>query len=352
MSQIFVNNAKSTTAEVIGSTYQEILVVDSTSFPAITSPDYMIVSIEAAGQIELIKIIGKTGSTLLVDPIGRGWEGTTPLTFPIGARVEGRITAESIYTIISNANSDVTTEAAARLAADTTLQANISIEASTRATNDTNEANARIAADNTLQTNINTEASTRASADTTLQTNINTEASTRASADNTLQTNINTEASTRASADTALQTNIDSLGGGMIGSVAFFATNTAPTGWVKANGAVVSISGIYAALFAKIGYTFGSSGGTFALPNLRGVFIRGLDEGMGLDPGRTLSNTIQGDTFASHTHNYEKQYATNNTYGSGAATVWDGGNNLGATTSTGGTETRPKNIALLACIKY
>jgi microcystin-dependent protein len=86
------------------------------------------------------------------------------------------------------------------------------------------------------------------------------------------------------------------------GAVEMFARSTPPVGWLKANGATVNRV-TYAALFAAIGGTFGAGDGstTFQLPDLRGVFLRGLDDGKGIDVGRTLG-TAQEDGIASHTH--------------------------------------------------
>lgn len=133
------------------------------------------------------------------------------------------------------------------------------------------------------------------------------------------------------------------------GQVGAFARATAPTGWLKANGAAVSRT-TYNALFAAIGTVFGVGDGstTFNLPDLRGEFIRGLDDGRGVDAGRALGSA-QADMFKSHYH----------TLGGG------GGVELGPyadttsesqiqnvnTTETGGAETRPRNVALLYCIK-
>ena len=64
---------------------------------------------------------------------------------------------------------------------------------------------------NYVQSGVGTEAAARAAADTTLQNNINAEASARQAADNTLQSNINAEASARASADTNLQAQINQI---------------------------------------------------------------------------------------------------------------------------------------------
>lgn len=135
------------------------------------------------------------------------------------------------------------------------------------------------------------------------------------------------------------------------GKIEYFAGNTAPLGFLKANGAVISRT-TYSRLFAYMGTTFGTGDGstTFNLPDMRSVFPRGWDDGRGLDSGRVFGS-YQADDFASHYH-----FVQGN--GGGAGTSGLSGNNGGGplgginSNSTGGTETRPKNIALLACIKY
>lgn len=86
------------------------------------------------------------------------------------------------------------------------------------------------------------------------------------------------------------------------GMVAHFARSTAPAGWLKANGASVSRVA-YAELFAAIGTTYGAGDGftTFNLPDLRGEFIRGWDDGRGVDGGRELG-AVQSGAIQSHTH--------------------------------------------------
>lgn len=133
------------------------------------------------------------------------------------------------------------------------------------------------------------------------------------------------------------------------GQVSHFARASAPAGWLKANGALVSRSA-YADLFAIIGIMFGPGDGvtTFALPDLRGEFVRSLDDGRGVDSGRALGSW-QADEIRSHTH----VIPIANTTGAGGIPV--GGPNFAATNqtqATGGNETRPRNVALLACIKY
>lgn len=159
------------------------------------------------------------------------------------------------------------------------------------------------------------------------------------------------------------------------GLVAFFARNSAPTGYLKANGAAISRA-TYATLFAAIGTTFGGGDGstTFNVPDLRGEFARGWDDARGIDAGRGFGSFQKG-TF----HNIGSgpvvdcvsDYSISN---GGAAAAADLGLDTGvpsdypnARYGSAGTVgptgapmytdasygvTRPRNIALLACIKY
>ncbi|HYG50491.1 MAG TPA: phage tail protein [Flavobacteriales bacterium] len=138
------------------------------------------------------------------------------------------------------------------------------------------------------------------------------------------------------------------------GKVDFFAMSTPPAGWIAANGAAVSRT-TYARLFAAIGVVHGVGDGTttFNVPDARGRFIRGWDNGAGNDPGRVFGS-YQADLLKDHTHNYNTK--THTMPQSGSAThCWVNDNTVataGVNAGLGGTETRPKNIALLACIKY
>jgi hypothetical protein len=133
-----------------------------------------------------------------------------------------------------------------------------------------------------------------------------------------------------------------------VGEVKYFARNTAPTGYLKANGAAVSRV-TYSRLFEVIGTSFGAGNGssTFNVPNLRGEFIRGWDDGRGIDTGRVFGSA-QTDAFKSHSHTVGKGQT------GGGAFVQNGPSEGGdiTTSLTGGSETRPRNIALLACIRY
>lgn len=140
------------------------------------------------------------------------------------------------------------------------------------------------------------------------------------------------------------------------GLVATFARSTAPTGWLKANGAAVSRTA-YADLYAAIGTRFGAGDGinTFNLPDLRGEFIRGWDDGRGVDSGRALGSA-QGQLIESHDHGMDpfKQVNANilQPVTGGAELSSVGVGSAVRTKPTGGNETRPRNVALLYCIKF
>ena len=172
------------------------------------------------------------------------------------------------------------------------------------------------------------------------------------------------------------------------GAIMPFAMNSAPSGWLAANGAAVSRT-TYSTLFAALGTTYGTGDGssTFNLPDLRGYFVRGA----GTNTDGTAAGTFgakQADGFESHTHTGSAASAGSHTHtfttpngqaaelvyykgsdgkvdGSREATGYDrntaplntyiqsAGSHTHTVTinATGTTETRPANIALLYCIK-
>lgn len=158
------------------------------------------------------------------------------------------------------------------------------------------------------------------------------------------------------------------------GVIAYFGGQNAPAGWLKANGAAVSRTA-YAALFAAIGTTYGAGDGrtTFNLPDLRGEFVRGWDDGRNIDRGRALGSR-QDDAFQGHARNlkrsesnarmhginYMQNVNVNNSPLSPAPAAVNTGDNWltedylphrSYGTPRVAAETRPRNIALLACIK-
>ena len=162
----------------------------------------------------------------------------------------------------------------------------------------------------------------------------------------------------------------------LIGEVAFFARTTPPSGWLKANGAAISRT-TYAALFAAIGTTFGAGDGrtTFNLPDLRGEFLRCLDDGRNVDGGRRLG-THQGDAIRNIVGKLDgsnlgsgSQVLEGKMIATGAIGTeykhrnWSGDQGGWGEQSVSfdfdasrvvptANENRPRNIALLACIKY
>ena len=168
------------------------------------------------------------------------------------------------------------------------------------------------------------------------------------------------------------------------GMVSYFGNSSAPTGWLIANGAAISRT-TYSDLFATIGTTYGAGDGssTFNIPDLRGEFIRGWDGGRGIDSGRGNTprgfGTLQkgtaqsynvpnnegagGSVGAGNDNNpesgwiaYQADYVPQSDYPDTASIH----NNSGPTNSGewlndegwGGGAQRPRNVALLICIKY
>lgn len=110
---------------------------------------------------------------------------------------------------------------------------------------------------------------------------------------------------------------------------------TPPTGWLKCNGAPFS-----AEEYPKLAKAYPTN----KVPDLRGEFIRGWDDGRGIDSGRALLSA-QGGAIQSHTHLLAIRVS-----GATSATSADDVIKIGSTSSretdaTGGTETRPRNIA-------
>ena len=150
------------------------------------------------------------------------------------------------------------------------------------------------------------------------------------------------------------------------GSVIYYAGNTSPTGYLKANGAAISRT-TYADLFSAIGTTFGAGDGstTFLVPDLRGEFLRGWDDSRGVDTGRAMGSA-QDDALQGHRHHtlLSAGIFKNDAAAGGGSNIWSdqpsGGENTTGDPLTDGSngtprtasETRPRNIALLACIKY
>jgi microcystin-dependent protein len=137
------------------------------------------------------------------------------------------------------------------------------------------------------------------------------------------------------------------------GSIMMFATQVVPSGWLECDGSSVSRT-TYLNLYSAIGDTFGSGDGstTFNLPDLRGEFVRGWDHDRGVDTDRAFGSW-QEDMFKAHTHGLKAQNRKidgDGAEGDGSVSTSFSASS-GYISETGGTETRPRNIALMYCIK-
>ncbi|HHA5276813.1 phage tail protein [Escherichia coli] len=113
-------------------------------------------------------------------------------------------------------------------------------------------------------------------------------------------------------------------------------SETPPTGWLKCNGAPFS-----AEEYPKLAKAYPTN----KLPDLRGEFIRGWDDGRGIDSERPLLSVQDGGVEA-HSHHYNGVIFYTSSSSSWAGTTGAGHQAYsGFTSSYGGSETRPRNIA-------
>lgn len=150
------------------------------------------------------------------------------------------------------------------------------------------------------------------------------------------------------------------------GQIIWVAGDTAPVGTLKANASAVSRT-VYANLFSAIGTRYGAGNGTttFNLPDMRGEFPRGWDDGRGVDTGRLLGSSqaafappVPRDgwgTTGSYPSPTTSILAGRIVVGSGQIEQQEDLESLRASgnnnTPLAG-DNRPRNIALLACIVY
>ncbi|MCY1196395.1 Phage Tail Collar Domain protein [compost metagenome] len=163
------------------------------------------------------------------------------------------------------------------------------------------------------------------------------------------------------------------------GFVLPFAASAPPAGWLRANGAAVSRT-TYAALFAAIGTTYGAGDGstTFNLPDVRAEFPRFWDDGRGIDANpspRAIGSSQLGTAFvfdigSNASVAVSRVLGLNGlqsraAIGVDSSVVSDYNSAVGfystSSTASGGLPEsaelnwgvmRPRNIALLGCIKY
>jgi hypothetical protein len=164
------------------------------------------------------------------------------------------------------------------------------------------------------------------------------------------------------------------------GAVWSFARQTAPDGWIKADGAAVARAtyealdnaiyvGDAANATAVFGYRTTSeadpdanrdiNGDYIVLPDLRGEFVRGADEGRGVDAGRDWASSQQ-DALQNITGHFRGGHQAPQTDGAFEHTTegFGAGNVSGQEITFDASrvvrtadETRPRNVTLLYCIK-
>ncbi len=169
---------------------------------------------------------------------------------------------------------------------------------------------------------------------------------------------------------TALRLLLD--GAAPVGEVRLGYYTAAPAGFVLANGALLSRAA-FPRLWAhaqavgmvisdgawntgpKGNFSSGDGSTNFRVPDLRGQFFRALGAGSTVDAARVLGS-LQGDEIKSHAHTVNlQQLNSNSASGYGRLTTGDeapeGVIPDIQTASTGGSETRPTNVALTAIIR-
>ena len=177
-----------------------------------------------------------------------------------------------------------------------------------------------------------------------------------------------------------------------VSMVVSFTISTVPNGWLECDGSAISRV-TYKNLYDVLGVTFGNGDTTttFNLPDLRGCFLRGQDNGASVDPD-AASRTDRGDgtggdnvgskqanatkrpnssftsnSTGSHTHNMYHCWSTGSYSSNSIKAVhpsnsgqyrWDNwanssaGSHSHSITGGGDSETRPVNVYVRYYIKY
>lgn len=121
------------------------------------------------------------------------------------------------------------------------------------------------------------------------------------------------------------------------------------SGWLRADGSSKSTT-TYSALFAQMGYMFGGSTNTFTLPDMNnGEFVRAVSTGTAGGNLTLGMGSKQADEVKAHTHTADI-WGTNNLAASGGGNQMAFGRSSTVSGSYGGTETRPRNYAMIPCI--
>jgi microcystin-dependent protein len=155
-----------------------------------------------------------------------------------------------------------------------------------------------------------------------------------------------------------------------------------PAGWLLCDGSSKAKTGVYQKLYEAIGSLWGVEGDNFKIPDLRGMFLRGTNEGrtdVWKDPDTRAVGTFQTDenkvhnhtgstlsTDGAHTHttpvpntqrgvaavlNNDADYYRYN-YTGNVTSSSDGNHSHNLSIANSGIESRPKNAAIVYIIKY
>jgi hypothetical protein len=137
-------------------------------------------------------------------------------------------------------------------------------------------------------------------------------------------------------------------------------------GWMACDGRELAIHE-FPELFAVLGYLYGRGEATFRIPDYRGLFLRGVDAGAGLDPNAAERRPPQGgdavaggvgsqqcDAFQDHQHDYRQvPVAGTSAQGSGAGVGAQSLPTTGALApARSSAETRPRNVAVHFLLKF
>ncbi|WP_019219714.1 phage tail protein [Bartonella florencae] len=159
------------------------------------------------------------------------------------------------------------------------------------------------------------------------------------------------------------------------GFIATFAMQEVPNGWLLCDGTTYKRKD-YPRLFRAIGDKWGKdSDTTFKVPDFRGMFLRGFDNGRGLDADRQFADEQQ-DSMKSHKHICTMEEAGEHTHRFQYSGIGWGANDIGrrnpfyhyeiitgntqsagahthkvTISATGETETRPVNATVVYAIK-
>jgi len=402
MAQLFTNDARSKLTGPITSTSLSLLIdpTDQARFPVATGGDWFKIKLEdASGNIEYVRVQRASGSsTLTVASTGeRGYE--EPTKFPAapwsaGATVELIATAADLQA--SLAHPSVSTDAHDASAISFTPAGSI---AATEVQAAIEELDGNFASylRNTAGSWINdADGAARLFFTNTGATIVRGYGAAPFSVQNAGGSTV-----LQVSSTGVLTTGADALASGDLtrlgqvlegikqavppGSPGHFYDTVAPAGWVEARSdntigsaasgatrANADTADLYAKVWAVTSNVITTSTGAattrgasaaadfaankrLALPELRSTFIRALDNGRGIDVGRTLGSE-QLDQFEDHVHGpsgFDFMTQAGAIFYPGGA-----GGNMGTAHTTGGaasgkagSETRPRNIALLACWK-